>query len=340
MPAEIDYLHGVVSYKKVVATEGSIAIDSSDWKVLEDKSLYNVRFLTTGAYACSSSSDMVACAANRGDCIALIDHANPTGEYDVDEIRNEIGSYITGVDSEASDPASFAAAFTPWIKTNFTGDEYVPASFGYLLAYARSIKSNPLWKAVAGVQRGVIPELTDVSYKLSNAECEVLQARATTDEVGLDDAGDNIGFAINPICLRRYSGFNGGANYVINGNRTLHVNKSIETNVYGDLIATSFLNVRALITEISKTLYDASVAFTFEQNNDILWINFKSMITPLLNKMQSSEGIEGYRLDRVITDKKARLCARLVIVPIEAVEDFEISIYLENSLDEPITIVE
>ena len=315
--AIIDYAHYTVTYTKVVATEGTIAISNEDWENLQDKNLYNFRFLTTGAYACPTS-EMVTCASKRGDCIALLDHPKDV-DYSTaknpEVNKNEIKHAFAGLES------TYSAAFTPWFTCSFDeGEHVVPASFGYLLAYARSVQSNPLWKAVAGVFRGRIPELIDVEHSYTTAECNILQGR-TTDPDNLDD---NSGKAINPIAKRRYSGFAGGFNYVINGNRTM---------LDGAIKATSFLNVRALITEISKTLYDASVTYTFEQNSDVLWVNFKSLITPLLDKMQSGEGIAGYRLDRMATTAKARLCARITIVPIEAVEDFELEIYLEDSLD-------
>ena len=288
----VDYVNEVAYYSDVYVSDGSIQISDSDWKALEDKNLYNVRFLTTGGYAIPSES-MISTAANRGDCVALIDHSNME-TYSVADVRAEIEALKGATSSRQSDALAFASAFTPWFVAGLTDenglsvDKEVPASFGYLFAYARSIQDNPVWKAVAGVFRGVIPELKDVSYILNNAECEMLGARAVDGEVDLDEDGDNAGIAINPIAYRRFSGFGGGYNYVINGNRTMHDNK-------GYTIATSFLNVRILISEISKSLYDASVAYTFEQNSNVLWNKFKALITPLLNRMQSGEGIEGYR---------------------------------------------
>ena len=308
-----------VLYQGFVAdSAGDITIEADDWAKLQDKNLYNVRFLTTGAYACPSTN-MVACASTRGDCVALLDHAKT-----VTTVEN-VRSAFSNLESK------YAAAFTPWFTCKFDASHTsdVPASFGYLLAYARSVQSNPLWKATAGVFRGRIPELVDVNVKYTTAECDVLQGR-TTNPNNLDD---NEEFAINPISYRRYSGFVGGFNYIVNGNRT-----TLAPEANSTLKATNFLNVRLLVTEISKTLYDASVTYTFEQNSDVLWINFKSLITPLLDKMQSGEGIAGYRLERVATNKRGRLCARLIIVPIEAIEDFELEIYLEDSLDASIEV--
>jgi hypothetical protein len=48
--------------------------------------------------------------------------------------------------------------------------------------------------------------------------------------------------------------------------------------------------------------------------------------------MRADQGIKGYKITKVAVDKKALLTARIRIVPIEAVEDFDISIYLEDSL--------
>lgn len=338
---QLDYMNDIAYYKAVNTQLGSIPLllNRDIWKELEDKNLYNVRFLTTGAYACPTV-DMVKCAANRGDCIALIDHTD-LDTYSVDAVRSQIEVLdVDYADTRNADALSFAAAFTPWFNATLplmdttsgtvrdlgTKSYDVPASFGYLLAYARSIKTNPIWKASAGVSRGVIPELTSVKYILSNAECEMLQARAKSGEVDLDGTDDNVGIAINPIAYRRYNGFSGGFRYVVNGNRTMHDNDGVT-------IATSFLNVRVLVSEISKTLYDASVAYTFEQNSDVLWNKFYALVTPLLDRMASGEGIEGYRLERVATNKKARFCANLTIVPIEAVEDFELTITLEDSIE-------
>ena len=48
--------------------------------------------------------------------------------------------------------------------------------------------------------------------------------------------------------------------------------------------------------------------------------------------MKADQGISGYRISKVATNKKALLVAKIRIVPIEAVEDFDISVYLEDSL--------
>jgi hypothetical protein len=48
--------------------------------------------------------------------------------------------------------------------------------------------------------------------------------------------------------------------------------------------------------------------------------------------MKADQGISDYKFIKVEDSRKALLSAIIRIVPIEAVEDFDISIYLEDSL--------
>ena len=201
----------------------------------------------------------------------------------------------------------------------------VPAAFGYLFAYAAAIKNNPEWYAIAGFQRGFIPELSDVAYELSTAEMLELQARDYQELYELDTDTDNVGTAINPIAYIRPAG------YIIYGNRTFRYNDAAKKTT-----AQSFLNVRNMVSAIKKKLWDASRKFTFEPNNELLWVRFKSFVTPYLDQLQAGNGIIGYKFERLATTAKARLKCRLVIIPVEAVEDFEIGLYLEDSLEDAV----
>lgn len=329
-----------VLYEGFVATSGAITIASTSWTRLQDRSLYDIRFLTTGGYAIPTA-DMVNCAAKRGDCVALLDHADTiedtvaeSGETVDNSQVAKVRRYFEGVvssvtDTGTSSATSYSACFTPWYKTSDTvlgatssATVDIPASFGYLLAYATSTQTYPLWYPAAGSIMGVIPLLAGVTYSYTNAECEQLQARASDGEVDLDAATDNVGRAINPIAYVRTAG------YVVWGNRTFR------NNVAGEgTKSLSFLNVRNLSSEIKKTMYDAARKFTFEQNSNVLWINFKAQVTPLLDRMVSGNGIIGYKPVRETTDKKARLKASFYITPIEGVEDFELEVNLTDSVE-------
>ena len=73
--------------------------------------------------------------------------------------------------------------------------------------------------------------------------------------------------------------------------------------------------------------------FRSDQNNSLLWNKFSSVLIPVLDSAVSGGGIVGYKLDQVKTKKKARLQAKLTIIPIEAVEDLELDIILTDSLE-------
>lgn len=320
--AENSYVVGNTSIRRTTTKfDVDEGVDAEGWEVLKDKGIYDVRFLTHGTF--KFSQDMVSVAAKRGDCIALLNanEADPEFSYKATDVRAVFNSVTNG--------GEYAAAFTPWFDSNNSDlisldqqQVLVPAAYGYLFAYANSVKNNPEWYAVAGFERGIIPELTNVAHKYTSADIEVLQARGAEEEVDLDDDADNVGFAINPIAYIRPAG------YIIWGNRTLLINGAAKKT-----IATSFLNVRNGVSAIKKVLYTAARKYTFEQNNELLWVNFQAYTKPLLDRMQSGNGLLGYRWIRRSTTAKARLSATLKIVPIEAVEDFELEVLLTDDLE-------
>lgn len=306
-------------------------IPTTVWTRLQDKNLYNIRFLTTGEFG-YVDSNAIMCATKRGDCIALCDHAQDDTNSSSLESGGTVVSYVRSIFEKAFDYSStevdgaYAAAFTPWFKTLNQDlviqnkETAIPGSFGYLFAYARSIKKNPEYYAVAGNEVGLITELKTLCYQYNTSECEMLQARAKDMWVELDNKSDNVGRAINPIAYIR------GLGNVIWGNRTL-----TDNNV--NLKASAFLNIRHLACTIKKLLFEKAKKYTFEQNGDILWINFQSEILPTLDEMKGNSGILGYRFTKQATTAKARLKAKLTLMPIEAVEDFDLTVELSDSIE-------
>ena len=294
-------------------------MSESDWNNLRDLGLYDIRFLTNGALKNKNIvTNMINAAAARGDAIALcdFDEQNEEFEWSVDNICLKF--------SGASNNGEYAGGFTPWFYTTtsdlLVGDheeELIPPAFGYLFAYANSLKTYPEWFAIAGPERGAIPELTAVAHEYGSADRKKLQSRAAN----LDDPEDNGGVAINPIANIRPSG------YIIDGNRTLKLNQASV-----GLTPLSFLNVRNGVNAIKKVLYEAGNKYKFAQNNDTLWTNYKGYVTPLLDRMMSGGGLNGYKFTKVATTAKARLSAKLTILPVEAVEDFDILVYMTDDI--------
>lgn len=309
--------------------ESVTKVPEASWTALADKGMYDVRFITCGQYE-DIDTNAIKCAAKRGDCIALINYPHDK-DTDVATLREAIEYQITE-DIDLKNAAIFApyVTFDKTAKEVKAEDKLVPGAFAYLAAYTNSIKNNPDWFAAAGSKRGIIPGLVDVSKKYSTAECEILQGRGAAAEVDLGADGDNVGFAINPITEIKPFGT------IVWGNRTLVKNAGISDGAggqIGNLKATSFLNIRNMVSTIKKKLYEVSRKYTFEQNTDTLWLNFKAEIENLLDEIQAGNGILGYRFTKVPTNKKARLIAKLTIIPVEAVEDFDLTIELSDSLE-------
>ena len=213
---------------------------------------------------------------------------------------------------------------------NFGGNKKFPGAFHYLACYDNSLGIGfAEWYAVAGYTRGVSSySINRTSVKLGEIAINALEPRYLVD----DPQKVQPMFACNVIANFRGS-------YYLWGNRTCHQLGSAAGG--NDLVASHFLNIRQLCTTIKKQLYVSCRRFTFDPNSETLWINFYNSITPMLNRMRADQGIRSYKIERVYTDKKATVKARIRIVPIEAVEDFILEIALEDSLGEAaVTVIE
>ena len=250
--------------------------------------------------------------SGRGDCLALIDHTNyldrpvnPLNSNSIFYRLNEDNSSLGGEDGQ------FGAMFTPWCEYSVMRgvNALMPGSFGYLCALAESIQSNGNWLAIAGVNRGRPTNLI-APYETTN-----IITNKIADEY--NELNGEKGICLNAITYIRPYG------YVIWGNRTLKEN--IDT-----LTATSYVNIRNMISDIRKVAFHASRSLMFEQNNEILWINFKAKMTPLLDKLVSGYGIKKYNLVRQPSDAKNKLVCSIIIYPTYAVEAFDITIVLED----------
>ena len=315
----------------------SCEVENSKLYTLMDKGEYQIKFLTLGAYPSfefgldttgtgsietyNIFDNLIETAAKRGDCIALVDHTNnPTRtlQTTAGSVYANLSAYvknsltITRKGGDSEDGYTYGAMFTPYaiykLSTQNNTQHILPASFGYLSAFAASTQVNPNWYAVAGVSRGIPSGLIGLSQNITNTIADLYQPR------------NNV--AIN--CITNIKPYG----YTIWGNRTLKNNSAD-----GDLKALSFLNIRVLTCDLKKTLYQACKRYTFENNTDIMWLNFKSQIEPALAKMLSGNGIASYQIIKVATTKKATIEAIIRLVPIEPVEDWFITIELTDGVE-------
>jgi hypothetical protein len=259
--------------------------------------------------------------AGRGDCIALVELYE--GSYVGISSKPEVAiiAGIEGMPATVVDNGAYCAMTVPSVHYNMSGNIVkFPGAFHYLACFMNSLRSGfSEWYAAAGYTRGVCGYSIDhTSVKLGEIAINALEPR------NYKDGEIHPKFACNVIANFRGS-------YYLWGNRTAFPIGSVNSTKYNDLTASSFLNIRQLCTTIKKQLYVACRRFTFDPNSDTLWFNFVNAITPTLDAMKADQGIRDYRVIKVFTDKKATMKAKIRIIPIEAVEDFDIEVSLEDS---------
>ena len=292
---------------------------------IKDRNQYDVKFLLVKENATekATKTDDLATALEiakaRRDCAVVF--AKNKAEY-LTEDKTALTAALSAVndsflDSEQKD--NIGKYCIPVFGALTAAGKPVDAGLAYILAFLNSRnKFGAEWLAVAGARKGAIPVDGLTAGDIKESEIDEMQPREATAEDTL---------SVNPICNVTPWGVR------IWGNRTaLPLQKVEGTEKYG-LVASSFANIRVLICDIKKALYKAARGQQFEQNTDVLWVNFTSEVNQLLEQMVQSYGIAGYKWIRTQTNERAKLTATLRIVPIEPVEDFDLTIELADSLE-------
>ena len=322
-------------------TEDGLVIDKQ-WEIggdntISDKSIYSVKYITSGGYPSVVSNDnaasqkfsanMLAAAAHRGDAVALIDYQMLPEERVFSTDKDSITFYSkmhASFDDVAN--AEYGAAMYPWSiyncanSLNFADSAMIsmPASFGYLMCVAKAIKSSPNWLAMAGVTRGLVPGINKLLVPgnvISNAIAEEMQPKFGVE---------NHRLSINTITNIRPYGL------TLWGNRTL---KPVSKD---GTVALNFLNTRNMLSDIKKLLYTTAKSCMFEQNSSDLWIKFKDGIEPLLRRMKAGNGISDYQIVRGTTKyngdplTKGEIAAVIKVYPMYAVEYFELAVEIND----------
>lgn len=278
-----------------------------------DRGEYSAKYLTTGGYpnfqyvrnGRTLHQSMISAAATRQDAIALIDHTDFRSRPLVGSksVYAEVKNGLTN--------GEYAAMFTPWCVFSSAGQ--MPGSYAYLLCLSGAERTNKARYAIAGVSRGLVPDIINLhtARNLSNSVAESYQADPTEG-----------GGSLNPITYINPYG------YCIWGNRTL-VNGSTKG------FATIFLNQRSILCDIKKRVYRAATLYMFEQNDEMLWHDFSAAITTLLDEMTTQGAIQTYTISKIETADKTKLSAIIEVIPQYAVESFDIYVHMT---DEEVTV--
>lgn len=276
----------------------------------------------------------------RGDCIALIDAPNVPNQSleatNEDSVYYKINSIITQnhIDEDTKiydgycdpvfdddgrlidtiDYGTYGAMIFPYANYKCTQSggivQEFPGSFGFLKALGTAVRNGKQWDPIAGINNG--------SLKTIQSLCPISpMTQKIADSYQNKDSG-NINGIVNIY----------GNGYTIWGNRTLKNNELTD-----GLTATSFINIRSILCDIKKYVFNVAKKLLFEQNNNQLWVNFRSNISPLLDKMITSCSIKSYKIIRLESDEKTKVRAIIKIIPVYAVEEFEVTVQINNDTD-------
>lgn len=319
-------------YNKRVATAlaQKAEVDENGAPVLNDKgeqkytaedigtiSNANTNIANLAKYVADSADN----ANGRGDCIALIELDENEYNGVVAKPEAKIIAAINKMSGINKANGKYCAMTVPSVV--YADGLKMPGAFHYLACFINSLQSGfAEWYAAAGYTRGVS------SYRIANTTVTLGELAINALEPRNVASDSSPKFACNVIANFRGS-------YYLWGNRTAHPLGDIN-GTENDLSASHFLNIRQLCTTIKKQLYVACRKFTFDPNSDTLWFNFVNAIRPTLDAMKADQGIRDYKILKVVeaNPKRATLKAKIRIIPIEAVEDFDIEVSLEDSFGE------
>jgi hypothetical protein len=250
------------------------------------------------------------CQNVRSDTLAIIDPPFGLTVKEIIDWQNGVHPLnTTRFDSD------FGALYWPWLKLrdNFNRiDVWVPPSGSVMATIARSDQLSAPWFAPAGMNRGQVPNITDVF------------SRPTLEERDLMYGNRN---AINPIV--QFVDFQG---FVIWGQKTLQRRPT----------ALDRVNVRRLMFVIEKRIRSASRQLLFDPHDEILRQKFVRVSTAILTEIQVGRGVDDFRvkcdeeLNTPDVIDRNEMRARIGVIPIRAAEFIfiEFSIHRTGSFAE------
>ena len=229
---------------------------------------YDINMLCVpGVSLAAVVQEMIAILDVRNDCLGIVDPPFGLTPQEVVDWHNGTGTY-TGYHSAFT--TNRAALYYPWVKQYdpYTKRElWLPPSavIPAVIAYNDSV--GEAWFAPAGIQRGKVQNALAVEHASTLGEVEYFY-------------GPLNGNAINPIMQFSRDGI------VVYGQRTL---QRFPT-------ALDRINVRRLLFFIEKSIATISRSLVFEQNDEILWAQFRNLIDPFLQNLVGRRALEDYRV--------------------------------------------
>jgi phage tail sheath protein FI len=214
---------------------------------------------------CSTSVVMALldfCQNTRQDCLAIIDP--PFGLTVSEIVAWQNGSHPLNLTRFNSD---FGALYWPWVKITDTFnrvDMWCPPSGSIMAVIARSDFLAKPWFAPAGINRGIVPGITDVYQRPSLEERDLMYGNYN---------------CVNPIVQ-----FNDVDGFVVWGQKTLQRRPT----------ALNRVNVRRCMFYLEKKIKAAVKTLLFDPNDDIFASKFIGIVNGILYEVKSGRGLYDY----------------------------------------------
>jgi len=173
-------------------------------------------------------------------------------------IYNPLKNLLNGVNT------NYAAIYGNWVRSYdvfLDQDIWLPISGFAAAIFAKTDETAQPWVAPAGLNRGIINNITDLGFNPNQKQRDFLYT-----------------ISINPVV------FFSGDGYAIYGQKTLQNKPS----------AFDRINVRRLFLTLERATQQALKYFVFEPNSEFTRTRLKNTLTPILELAKNTQGLFDY----------------------------------------------
>jgi len=232
-----------------LTTEGSATLNR--WK--DTFNVFN-NFVTNTRKDCMFIADPLRQIFVNGNLKTLSVRNNSFNQ----NIYNPLKNLLNGVNT------NYAAIYGNWVRSYdvfLDQDIWLPISGFAAAIFAKTDETAQPWVAPAGLNRGIINNITDLGFNPNQKQRDFLYT-----------------ISINPVV------FFSGDGYAIYGQKTLQNKPS----------AFDRINVRRLFLTLERATQQALKYFVFEPNSEFTRTRLKNTLTPILELAKNTQGLFDY----------------------------------------------
>jgi len=258
------------------------------YKFIEDKVLFQPKFITSGGYTDLNMDEnkdiataMINLSLKRQDCRALVDLPLGTDASEQQDLAESIG-YQQLSDGQLIPSASICSPWA-WMQIG-TEQAWMPPSYIYLTVVGRSLsKGGSVYTPKAGITNGQVTNIIRPEFEIGSDLAEKWQSDTRIN--------------INPIMKMHNSG-----KYVIAGNSTL----LLPETEYGEINAFQESSIDLTVIEIRRFVYNLGTELQYQYNNADAFENFSLRTSEFLDKMTSEGAVQDYEIFNISSNEDPR----------------------------------